>query len=54
MEKEEVFNSERIIFGDYIDGIDTDTRIYYQITDLKDLVNKVIEFLEDYNANTKV
>ena len=38
LEIDEVFNAERIIFGDYIDGIDTDTRIYYQITDLKALV----------------
>lgn len=28
LEIAEVFNAERIIFGDYIDGIDTDTRIY--------------------------
>jgi hypothetical protein len=26
--KEEVLNSERIIFGDYLDGIDADPRQY--------------------------
>ena len=49
----DVFNAERIIFGDYVDGIDTDTRIYQQITDLKSLVQKVIEFLEEYNGSVK-
>ena len=28
LEKEEVFNSSRIIFGDYMQGIDVETRIY--------------------------
>ena len=36
-----------------MDGIDTDTRIYRQIPDLNVLVNKVIEFLEEYNGSVK-
>jgi dynein heavy chain len=54
LEIAEVFNAERIIFGDYIDGIDTDTRIYQQITDLKAMVEMVIGFLDEYNSNNKV
>jgi dynein heavy chain, axonemal len=32
----QVYNSERLIFGDYMDGIDGDNRIYKQIENLKD------------------
>jgi len=33
--KEQMFNSERIIFADFLEGIDVETRIYRQIEDLK-------------------
>lgn len=52
-QKEEIFNAERIVFGDYMDGIEVDTRVYRQITDVKVLVNKIIEFLEEYNSSVK-
>ena len=35
--QQELFNAERIIFGDYMDGIDVDTRVYRQIEDLRGL-----------------
>jgi len=35
--KDYLFNSERIIFTDFMDGIDVDTRIYRQQVDLKKL-----------------
>jgi hypothetical protein len=41
LEKEEVFNSSRIIFGDYMQGIDVETRIYAQVENLKDFVSKI-------------
>jgi len=53
LSKEEVYNTERIIFGDYMNGIDTENRPYTQITDLKDMIKKIEGFLEDYNAGTK-
>jgi hypothetical protein len=28
-------NSERLIFGDFMDGIDVENRVYKQIEDLK-------------------
>lgn len=52
-EKEEVFNSSRIIFGDFMQGIDVETRIYAQIENLKDFVSKIEEYLEEYNTSVK-
>lgn len=37
-----------------MDGIDTDTRIYRQVTDLKIFVQKIEEFLEEYNGSVKI
>jgi hypothetical protein len=31
-------NSERLFFGDYMDGLDADPRVYKQIPDTKVLV----------------
>lgn len=33
--KKEILNSERLIFGDFMDGIDVEVRVYRQIEDLK-------------------
>jgi len=35
VKKELIFNVERLLFTDFMDGIDVDTRIYKQIDDLK-------------------
>lgn len=53
LEQAEVFNAKRLVFGDYMDGIDVETRVYRQITDLNVLVNKVVEYLEEYNSSVK-
>jgi dynein heavy chain len=37
-----------------MDGIDAEPRIYKQIVDLKVLVNKIEEFLEEYNGTVKI
>jgi dynein heavy chain, axonemal len=49
----DIFNSERLIYGDYMEGIDVETRVYRQVPDLKGLVAKVTEYLEDYNSAVK-
>ena len=54
LEKEGIFNSERIIYGDYMDGIDAEPRIYRQLNDLKVFVTKIEEFLEEYNGSVKI
>jgi dynein heavy chain len=51
--KEIVYNTDRIIFGDYLNGIDLENRPYIHIVDLKDMVRKIEGYLEDYNAGTK-
>jgi len=50
---DDIFNAKRLVFGDYMDGIDVDTRTYKQITDVQVLVNKVIEYLDEYNSSVK-
>jgi dynein heavy chain len=44
---------DRIIFGDYINGIDGENRPYLWIGDLKDLVKKIEGNLEDLNSGSK-
>ena len=51
--KEEVYVTERIIFGDYLGGVDTDFRPYILISDLKVMVSKIEGYLEDFNSGTK-
>jgi dynein heavy chain len=53
LEKAEIFNSSRIIFGDYMQGIDVENRIYAQVENLKDFVSKIEEYLEEYNSSVK-
>jgi dynein heavy chain len=48
--REQVYLSERIIFGDYINGIDGENRPYVWIQDLKDLVKKIEGYLDDFNS----
>ena len=51
--KEEVYNAERLVFADYMDGIDVEQRIYRQVPDLKILVEKITEYLGEYNSAVK-
>ena len=51
--KEQVYITDRIIFGDYLVGIDIENRPYIMILDLKDMVKKIEGYLEDYNGQTK-
>lgn len=51
--KDQLFNSDRIIFADFMDGIDVDVRIYKQIEDLKNLQTKIEEYLMEYNGAVK-
>lgn len=51
--KDQIYVTERIIFVDYINGIDGENRPYIWIQDLKDLVRKVEGYLEDYNQGVK-
>ena len=53
LKKEEVYITDRIIFGDYLNGIDTDNRPYIMIMDLKEMVKKIEFYLEDFNSGTK-
>lgn len=50
LSKDQVYITERILFGDYMNGIDTEIRPYVFIHDLKDMVKKIEGYLEDYNS----
>jgi dynein heavy chain len=53
LSKKQIFNAERLIFGDYMQGIDVDNRVYQQVENLKDFVSKIEDYLEDYNSAVK-
>ena len=48
---EDLFNAEVIIFGDYVTN-EAD-RPYVQVTNMKQLVEKIEQYLEDYNLEMK-
>lgn len=50
LSKDEVYITERIIFGDFLSGIDSEIRPYVFVHDLKDMVKKIEGYLEDYNS----
>jgi dynein heavy chain, axonemal len=54
LDKEQIYNSERIIFGDFMDGIDVENRVYRQLEDLRSMQNKIEEYLADYNSAVKI
>ena len=54
LSRDELFNAERIIFGDFMDGIDVETRVYRQIEDLRGMQSKIEDYLEDYNSTFKI
>lgn len=35
LDKKVIFNSERLVFGDFMEGVDLENKIYKQIEDLK-------------------
>lgn len=50
---DQVYITERLLFGDYLNGIDTEVRPYIFVHDLKDMVKKIEFYLEDYNSGQK-
>ena len=53
LKKEVIYNAERILFTDFMDGIDAEVRIYRQCEDLKKFQAQVEEYLNDYNSANK-
>lgn len=51
--KPAILNVERVIYGDYFNGIDGENRPYIQITDIPAMIEKIIEYLEDFNSGSK-
>jgi dynein heavy chain len=49
-EADRVFTSRRLIFGDFMAGRDLDIRNYVQIEQNEKFLEKMNEFLEEYNA----
>ena len=49
----QIYNTQRLIFGDYMGSIDSENRIYQQLEDLKHFVTKIEDYLEDYNGSQK-
>lgn len=53
LKKEDVFNVDRLIYGDYLAGIDGENRPYVQIEELPVMLTKIMEYLEDHNSGSK-
>ena len=54
MTTEQVLNTERLIFGDFMQRRDADVKFYNQITDLNTLLNRMENYLEEYNADSSM
>jgi dynein heavy chain len=53
LDEAKVYENARILFGDFMDGIEMENRQYKEITDLKIMQTKIEEYLEEHNAGTK-
>jgi dynein heavy chain len=53
VKKEQVFENDRIIYGDFGFGMDGEARPYQILNDLPAMVKKIEEYLEDYNSTSK-
>ena len=54
VEKDKILDRKRILFGDYMFGIEADNRPYQLVADLGEMVTKIEEYLDDYNAGMKI
>lgn len=52
-EKSEIYSTERIIFGDFMNGLEIEPRSYEQIYNLPQFIDKIREYLEEYNEGVK-
>lgn len=53
LKHDQIFNVERLIYGDYYNGIDGESRPYLQIAEIAGLLTKIAEYLEDFNSGSK-
>ena len=53
LKEEDIHGDGRIIFGDYMNGIDADPRLYEIIPDVNKMIEKMVEFLDEYNEGVK-
>ena len=44
-------DSERVIFGDFMNGRDNENKLYQQIPDMVMLVNRMDGYQEEYNSD---
>ncbi len=49
MQKDEVINTARIIWADFLSGRDVEPKIYTPVGDLDQLITKMDAFQEEYN-----
>jgi dynein heavy chain, axonemal len=52
-EKSDIYNTERIIFGDFMHGLEIEPRSYEQVYNLPQFVEKIRDYLEEYNEGVK-
>ena len=50
LQKKQIMNSDRLIYGDFMEGVEQEIRIYKQIDDLRKFQDTIDGFLDDYNG----
>ena len=53
LNKQEIYNTERIIFGDFMHGLEVEPRSYEQIINLPQFIDMIRQYLEEYNEGIK-
>lgn len=51
VEKELIYNSERVIYGDFMQGKDVENKQYVQIEEISALISKMDSYQEEYNSD---
>ena len=52
--KEDIITLDRILFSDFMFGIESENRPYQLVENLTEFVKKIEEYLDDYNAGVKI
>lgn len=48
--KQDIFNVDKIVFVDFMNGRDGENKPYFQVDQIKEMIDKIVEYQEEYNA----
>jgi dynein heavy chain len=53
LDMKELCTADRLIFGDYTDGVNADPKVYVEIPDMEGVRKMIDDYLEDYDSESK-